>query len=54
MQDYLSAWAQVMQRWLIQADLNGLHLQGNGLQRALVSLLSLQSFIKCLLLFTDL
>lgn len=54
MQDQLSAWAQVMQRRLIQVGLNGLHLHGNSLQRALVSLLSLQSLIKCLLLFTDL
>lgn len=41
MQAQLSAWAQVMRRWLIQASLNGLHLHGNGLQRALVSLLFL-------------
>lgn len=39
---------------LVERRLDGLHLGGDGLKGLLVVLLSLQSFVQTLLLFTDL
>lgn len=51
---HLAFWTPARLQVLTELHLDGLHFCGAGLEGVLVPLLTLQSFVECALLFTDL